>query len=375
MSRELSRQLAPKDRPLWEKTKDIWKTYLAIPSILEDMQRMTLGLNGLRMGYSPAEATRMISKNYPNYRQALSKFENEWMKRLIPFYAYQRLIIPMVLKKTIQKPGDAATINKVYDVVGKLMGGDGEDIPPADREVFDQGILIEQPRVFEGRDENGNLTFKVGGGLQPWDLLDLVVTDSITKKVDYKRTFGKTFLAQLTPFIKIPLELAAGKQFFSNRSLENAGRLGRVSDETMSGVLPDPIKELIGWEVHRDGKVYINPYLAYTNAIVFPFLNRFTKNTGGGVAGTENPLNQAMDLFMAVRTEVLDPKEAASELKMFEDRELREIRKELKEARKNLQPESYEKVKDDYRELMRVISARRQARMGRELGELLVGVL
>jgi hypothetical protein len=234
------------------------------------------------------------------------------------------------------------------------------------REVFGQGILIEQPRVYEGRDENGNLVFKAPSGLQPWDLLDLVVTDPITKQVDYRRTFNKTFLAQLTPFIKIPLEQAAGKQFFSDRALKNAGRLGRVSDETMSGILPDPIKELIGWEVHRDGKVYINPYLAYTNANVFPFLNRFIKNAGGGpgIAGTETPLNMAMDLLLSVRTEILDPKEAASELRMFEDMELREIRKELKEARRKLQPESYEKVKEDYRELLRVISARRQARLG-----------
>src|SRR5262249_60590120 len=107
---------------------------------------------------------------------------------------------------------------------------------------------------------------------------------------------------------------------------------------------------LIGWEVHRDGKVYVNPYLAYSASNVFPYLRSFVRSSA-----TETPLNQAMDMFMGVRSQILDPKEAASDARMFEDGRLRQARKELKEERKNLTPESYQKRVADYRELLGII--------------------
>jgi hypothetical protein len=361
--RELNRQLAPTDRPRLEKLRDVAKTYLSIPAMIEDYQRSLLFRNGLRMGYSPAEAAKMVNITHFDYGRGLSHFEKEWVKRFVPFYPFQRFAIPFVLKKTIERPGDVATLNKVADVIGKVTGGSGEDLTPQEREIFGQGFLVEQPRIYAGKDEQGRMTFKAGGQLLPYDVLDLIVTHGITGKVDFERTAEKALLAQLTPFLKIPAELAMGKQFFTGGTLEKAGRIGKASDETLAAALPEPIKDLIGWEAHRDGKVYVNPYLAYSAVSVFPYLRRFVTHDW-----SETPLNQAMDMILNVRTQYLDPKEAASDAKMFEDNTLRRIRKELREERRNLEPESYQKRLADYRELMKIIAERRAARSGVSAG-------
>lgn len=358
-ARDLGRQLDARDKGLFDKVKGAVKGYLAIPSVVEDYSRTALFLNGLRMGYSPAQAAQVVNKTLFDYGRGLSRFEQEFVKRLVPFYSYQRFAIPFVLKKTLEKPGDVATINKFADLVGKLAGGDGEDLSPQEREIFGQSYLVEQPRVYRGKDPQGRLTFNVFNSLTPFDVIDMIVRNPVTGAVDFKRTAEKSMLAQVTPFLKVPLEVAANREFFTGRPIERAGGIGQVSDESLAAALPDSIKELVGWEVGRNGKVYINPYLAYSSANVFPFVRAFVKS-----AATDSPLDAAMQFVFRVGVNKLDPKESSEMQKFLEDRELKDARKELKEASLRRAPDSYAKAKEDYRELMRIISRRRSARAG-----------
>lgn len=323
------------------------------PQLTEDYSRAMLYMNGLRMGYSEKESLKMVNKTLFDYSRGLSYIEKNVFKRLIPFYTFPRFAIPFVTKSLVTKPGNALTGEKLMRLMEKMMTKDS--LTPAEQESI-PGYIIEQPRVFSGFDKDGKAYFNIFNNMSPLDALSLLVHDKYGN-IDYQRTMEKTVFAQITPYLKVPFELAAQKNFFTGQALEKAGKLGDVNESTMSAVIPDDMKELMGWENRinpQTGKaaVYVNPYLAHTSLSVVPALRTWVLDLSDqGLS----PLERAMELLGGVKTNKIDLKESSELRTLSFKSELNRLKAKMKIANRKGSTSEYNKAYKDYQELMNAI--------------------
>src|SRR5262249_53797762 len=175
---------------------------------------------------SPAQAAQRVNRALFDYSRSFSRFEQEVMKRLVPFYSFNRLALPLVLKTTLENPSAPATLNKVAGLIGDLVSGDKDGNPvtvsQADREIFGRSYLVDQPRVFKGFDAEGKLLFNIFNNLTPFDVLSIFSVTRKNGEIDWQRTAEKTIGGMLTPFLKIPAELLANREFFTDKVISDA---------------------------------------------------------------------------------------------------------------------------------------------------------
>lgn len=252
-------------------------------SFVEDYSRAMLFLNGITMGYSADEAVKLVNKALFDYQRGLSAIEKSVIRRILPFYSFQRFAIPFVLKQTLNRPGDVATVDKLLRTTEKLLIT-GEELTPAEVDIFNQqgeNYLLEQPRILTGFDKTGTASLNILNNLTPWDVLNLFTFDR-EGKLDIPRTMEKTFLSALTPYLKIPLSAATQRDFFTGRTIDEASRISGNLDYSIGKVIPNAFKDLIRWEVrtnHITGKTttYINPFVSYYSMQLFPALREYIK--------------------------------------------------------------------------------------------------
>lgn len=337
------------------------------PQLTEDYSRMMLFLNGVRMGYSPKEAVGLVNKALFDYARGLSYVEKNVIKRIVPFYTYQRFAVPFVFSQVAKKPGTALTGEKFVNLLQSLMTED--TLNPQEREVLGSSYLIEQPRVFSGFDKDGKAYFNVFNNMTPLDAMSLLVTDK-EGNLDYKRTMEKTVLAQMTPYLKVPLETVVGKNFFTGKSLEYGGQVGRLDTKNVNESLrvlthldnnmPQSFKDLIGWErrVSQNGKetVYINPYLAYMSTSFVPGLKTwvFDPLDEGSTA-----LESAMNLITGVKESSIDLKEQQHYKIKAEQKQIRDLQYRIRNARQRGSSSAYEKAKEDYQKYIQALQVSR----------------
>lgn len=326
------------------------------PALTEDYSRAMLFLNGLRMGYSEKQSLAMVNKALFDYSRGLSYMEKNVFKKLIPFYTYQRFAVPYVLNRVVTKPGDAITGEKLMKLMEKLIVSENDTLTPSEQESI-PGFVLEQPRLFRGFDKDDKAKFNIFNNMTPLDALSILQYDKTTGELDYRRTMEKTVLAQLTPFLKIPLEEITNKNFFTEQTIDKAGKLGDINDSTISAVMPDEFKQLIGWENRidkRTGKqsVYINPYLAHRALGFVPGLKSWIIDPSDQ---GQSELERAMEFISGIKTERYDLKEQAHYKKLKQYNDLKEAQARIRSAWKRGSQSEFEKAKADLKTLVEVI--------------------
>lgn len=339
-------------------TKELLK-YWKFPSIVEDYGRSVAYINARRMGYSAREASNQVNKALFDYQRGLTSFEKNFAKRALPFYQYPKNAIPLVLQSLATRPGNVASAQKIVNLMEKLIVDDTEQLSPAEREIFGDSFLIEQPRLFTGFDNTGKAKFNVFNNMLPLDALSLFVYDK-DGDLNVGRTVEKTFLAALTPFIKVPLESAINKNFFTGRTVEEGGKLGDLSNG-ISTILPQVVKDSIGWEDRtnlRTGKTqtYINPYLAYYTFSAIPALKQFV-SVGDA---SKTPLDQAMSFITGIVPSGVDLKEAQQFQQLGEQRELNNLKANIKLGMIRGSKNEYEKAQREYKDYIQLMMTKRQ---------------
>ena len=285
--------------------------YTNWPSHVEDLARTHTFMNGLRMGLSPRKAAEMVNVALFDYANGLSRAGKVFGTRMMPFFSFTNFMIPLIGNIMITHPSRIANVNKVaqgfLSAMNKVYGG--EELTDSERKVL-PGYLLEQPNFLQKFDEQGQAVYKTFNNFSPLDVMGSLQLDE-RGNTDWKATIQKLGLAQLSPFIKYPLELLVGKSFFTGQDIGgmNAGKIGvadpnqfisnlaglviganqgnivaglvgkGVSDVALSPeFIQDGIKKLIGWEGPitdpRTGKqtVYINPYMFHAISTVIPSL-------------------------------------------------------------------------------------------------------
>lgn len=308
-------------------------------ALVEDYSRMGLFLNGIRMGYSADDATKLVNKALFDYQRGLSYAEDLVAKRVVPFYSFTRFALPFIFKQTLKQPGNPATMEKVLRTMEKLLVT-GETLNPAELNVFNEkgnNFALEQGIQLSGFDKEGRGTFNVLNNLTPFDILNFFVLED-DGTVDWKRTTEKSIYGALTPYIKLLVAGLADKDFFTDKTIEQASKLGNV-EGSLGKVLPQWAKDAIGWENRYNaitGKtaVYANPFIAYYMMQLFPPLRDIVKGNENVDFQNGNKIGNALFAAMNTIVEVAKPiKSKQFDLKEMEEFSMLKTLKDFTELR------------------------------------------
>ena len=224
------------------------------------------------------EALNRITRIHFDYGQ-VSEFD-EAARRLIPFWTFMSRNLPLQISQMWTKP---RAYNHYSSFVRNFKGEDDELAP----------AYFENIGAFPFAD------VEIGGDplyLQP-DLPHLRVTEEIENWTDFAQ--GKNMLrpfSDFNPFFTAPIELATGKDFFTNRNYDE-------TDVSKAGGVYDPIARLLSptqFSEVVDGQPVIQDRMANFLRAVLPPLDRTTRlfpQSAGEVGDTKRQVESIARTF------------------------------------------------------------------------------
>lgn len=181
-----------------------WKKMgIRLGSSVEDNDRIAHMLYKMSVdGMDEISAGQSAMRTLLDYREGLTHFENQVMKRLFPFYAWSSLIIPSMFKSLAMNPNRAPIFTKVIEGVS-IDEAIPEDLIPA--WVHDQmGIPVSI-------DRDGNPNFLLLQGVVPIGELDRIPFNG--------QDLFDEVMTMLTPILKIPIEQGFNRSTFFKREI------------------------------------------------------------------------------------------------------------------------------------------------------------
>ncbi len=209
-----------------------FKVGRAIGQYIEHQQKATAYITALGQGKNIPEALALTEKAGFDYR-ALTAFESQIMRRLIPFYSFTRKNLELQLKTLGENPQRINQIMKFFEGVSNT-----DTLTEEERQALPD-YLKDQITIGFGKNKLGQPIVAGGFGTpveQPGQLIGKGLGDTIRK-----------IASSLNPLIKAPMEKAFGKDFFQDRPIKE------IIDAKQYQILPDFVKEFISFkEVPKD---------------------------------------------------------------------------------------------------------------------------
>lgn len=208
--RQLSARTVGTDNPLL-------KGGFAVGSAIEDNARVALFLDRVKKGASYEEAGKAVQKYLFDYG-SLSPFEQNVMKRAMPFYTWSRKNIPLQLEALVTTP---EKINKINIFKQNVEAGVekpiAEDVPD---------YVKDQMPVYISNPISGKSTAIPLSGILPFADLNLL-TNAFNTGNRPESPFEKgkissaasTATGSLNPVVKEPIQLLLNYDFFRKRSI------------------------------------------------------------------------------------------------------------------------------------------------------------
>ncbi len=204
---------------------------------LETNAKMAHFIDRLNKGYTPEQAAESARKYLFDYGD-LTEAEKK-IRSLVPFYTFTRKNLPLQLENLITNPGKMSAVFKLSENAKAAQGTQEGDMPewmkselaiPLDKKNY---LLLDLPV---------NQLNMIGGG-----------------------NTMKNFVGMMTPFAKIPVELAMGRQIFSGTPIEKypgaVSRLGNLElpagvtyGLSQLGPLPRTAADIAGSIVNQEPK-------------------------------------------------------------------------------------------------------------------------
>lgn len=151
------------------------------PELMDDMAR---------------QSAQHVNKYLFDYAHGLSRFENDIVRRVAPFYAWTKFNIPLQVAELVNQPGKFLAYHKFKDNLASVNPM-SDDTPPWLREALPTGI---------GTADGGQVFVNPRLPLQDISRLDLGMGD---------KNPGRELLGMLNPLIKTPVEYLAGERGFN----------------------------------------------------------------------------------------------------------------------------------------------------------------
>jgi hypothetical protein len=174
-----------------------YKLGTKIGTKIEATQRMNLFMSRLDKGDTVQEAVENVNKFLFDYGE-LTDFEQEVMKRIIPFYTFMRKNIPMELDAMLNQPTTFTSLQRARMNIGKM----------------NEDTFQKENERNEWRQDDVQLPFNIGGR-------SFGVTDNMPYS-QFERVLTPNMLAgQTSPFIKTPIELLRGETLYTKMPIED----------------------------------------------------------------------------------------------------------------------------------------------------------
>lgn len=214
---------------------------------VENTLRGTLAYDVLSKGRSADEALADVYKFHFDYSD-LSKFEKNVAKRVIPFYTWTRKNFPLQLEQMARNPGQY--VKYLHAKRNIELGTPEESIVPS---YFGDLLGIHLP-------------FQLNGS-------DAYLTPDLPFKSLEQTVSPAQILSQVNPIFKTPLELQAGKQFFSGIPFTGKYSEAPATWTRIPGLFP-ALQKFGKAEKNQNGKYVITDATAYTIEQFLPVLGR-----------------------------------------------------------------------------------------------------
>lgn len=166
-------------------------------------------------GWDAMAAAQKVAELQIDYSK-LAPFEKDVMRRLVPFYSFQRKMAPVLFNTLLERPGGA-----LAQTIRLENRAHGEDALTPEHVASTLAIPNPWKTPEEGQ------SYITGFGL-PFEQ-----TAQFFGNFPSLREGGREALSQTTPLIKAPLEWASGQSFFQSGS-GGAGRSLEELDPTLS---------------------------------------------------------------------------------------------------------------------------------------------
>lgn len=190
-----------------------FKAARVIGAWVEMQQKSKLVIAGLSKGMSMDDALRLAEKGGFEYR-ALTQFESKVMRRIIPFYSFNRKNAELQLKVLGENP---QRINQVIRSVENVQNLWETNLTAEEKDNL-PAYLKEYLSVGVGRTREGVPQFVRSFGT-PIEAF----TELIKFQAEGKSTIERTFLGTLSkvnPYLKVPIEIGIQKDSFRQRDLK-----------------------------------------------------------------------------------------------------------------------------------------------------------
>jgi hypothetical protein len=196
-----------------------FKTGRVVGQFIEHQQKAVAYLGSLVQGKSVKEALQIAEKAGFDYR-AVTRFESQIMRRLIPFYSFARKNIELQLKVLGENP---QRINQIFAVIRNL------GISPSEQEKQDLPDYITQAlSVKIGMSKNGLQEYIANFGTPIEAFANLFDDNQILRTI-----------SMMNPLLKVPIEIGIGKDSFRQKDLKD------VYNAQEYGSAPQIIKDLL----------------------------------------------------------------------------------------------------------------------------------
>ena len=184
------------DSPIWN---SVVQASTVVGSNLESIQRMNLWLGRLKQGDDWEEAARKVNQFLFDYSD-LTDFEQNVMKRVIPFYTFMRKNIPMELEAMLNTPSIFRNLN--YGI-NEFENMDDNTVPENKRNEWRQDYIeIPYSRNLTGTSGNVGINPQF-----PYQQLDRLTVDKL--------------LGSTSPVLKTPLEAYTGQYAYTGMDIDS----------------------------------------------------------------------------------------------------------------------------------------------------------
>ena len=240
-SREAARELTEPGRiDLWArmekwfknkypKGSKAWKQYT---SFAEDMGRAAHYYGKKADGLTDFEALESVNKYLLDYSD-LTKFERRYGKRMFMFYNWTRKMIPMLTKEFISNPSKMAALTR-GSVQPSLLRPEG--LPS----YIKQSFALPLP----WKDKQGREQFITTFGSPIEEFRKFDVSQREGGLAGIGSELARTIIGQMTPPLKQAAEIAAGKDFFYRKPIQESDRVKQMFglEKLLPGLRTDVLK-------------------------------------------------------------------------------------------------------------------------------------
>lgn len=188
----------------------------AVGGAIEDNARLTNFMHFLKKGLSPSEAAIETKKFLFDYTD-LTPFEQNVLKRFMPFYTFTRKNVPLQLEQLMRQPAKFAGLEKVVRAVEEI--GMGDSNPANEKYLSDYIKSNTAMRVRYNKDDRSYQYLLLGKWLPAYQAMDFV-----NQPAD-------NMLQMLTPILKTPIETWMNKSTFWKNSLQEQEEIERYPGE------------------------------------------------------------------------------------------------------------------------------------------------